>query len=102
MGISRKITTDFINGIKNGTYKKVGNYNVDNPSTNDLLNSYPNLKMGDAVVNAGHTFLIAANDSKNKKVYAYEQTPYYAQYTCWTYEQMANGKYMPFTLPSLN
>ncbi|AAM25871.1 hypothetical protein M2349_002388 [Caldanaerobacter subterraneus subsp. tengcongensis MB4] len=97
-GISRQTTWSFLQGIKNGTYKKVGSYNVDNPTSSELLTSYLQLQRGDAVVNEGHTFLIAYNDKTNKKVYAYEQTPYYAQYTVWTYTQMADGKYRPFTL----
>lgn len=33
----------------------------------------------------------------NSKVYVYEQTPYPAIYTNWTYTTMANDGYMPFT-----
>lgn len=95
-GISRQTTSSFISGIKNGTYTKVGNYDANNPTSTDLKASYKNLSAGDAVVKNGHTFLIASNDTKNSKVYAYEQTPYVAVYTTWTYDSMANAKYMPF------
>lgn len=36
------------------------------------------------------------------KVYVYEQTPYRAIYTSWTYDKMATDKYMPFTLPYMD
>jgi len=62
-----------------------------------LKTAYKKLQKGDAVVKSGHTFLIASNDIDNSKIYAYEQTPYNAQYTTWTYEKMANDSYMPFT-----
>lgn len=97
-GTSRKTTSNFVNGIKNGTYSKVGSYNANNPSRSHLIKSYRKLRKGDAVVKQGHTFLIASNSTKNSKVYVYEQTPYKALYTTWTYNQMANAKYMPFTL----
>ncbi|WP_313131673.1 hypothetical protein [Anaerocolumna sp.] len=96
-GLSRKNTSHFVDGIKDGTYAKVGSYNADNPSTSNLKTAYKKLQKGDAVVKSGHTFLIASNDIDNSKIYAYEQTPYNAQYTTWTYEKMANDSYMPFT-----
>lgn len=94
----RKNTTDFINGIRNGTYKKVGSYNANSPTTTDLKTAYKNLQAGDAVVKSGHTFLIAQNNTSGQYVYAYEQTPSIAVYTKWTYSQMATDRYMPFTL----
>lgn len=94
-GISRKTTSDFVNGIKDGTYTKVGTYNADNPTLTSLKTSYRNLSPGNAVVKSGHTFLIASND-RTSKVYVYEQTPYTAVYTSWTYDDLANAGYMPF------
>lgn len=97
-GVSRQTTYTFIQGIKNGTYPKVGSYNVDNPSNANLKDSYKLLQRGDAVVNDGHVFVIAQNNStfSTPSVYAYEQTPYIATFSIWTYDQMANSKYMPF------
>jgi hypothetical protein len=95
-GISRSNTTDFINRIKSGTYPKVGSYNAASPSTADLKNSYAKMKQGDAVVNSGHTFLIGLNSSATQ-VICYEQTPYNAVCSVWTYDSLANGKYMPFS-----
>lgn len=97
-GTSRKTTADFVNGIKDGTYKKVGTYNANNPTTSELLSAYRFLQRGDAVVKSGHTFMIASNNTSTKEVMVYEQTPYRAIYTTWTYDKMANDKYMPFTL----
>lgn len=96
-GLPRKTTSHFVDGVKDGTYAQVGSYNADNPSTLKLEAAYKKLQKGDAVVKSGHTFLIASNDIDNSKIYAYEQTPYNAKYTTWTYEKMANDGYMPFT-----
>lgn len=97
MGLSRKTTYDFIAGIKSGTYPKVGSYDANSPSYSNLYNSYIYLQPGDAVVNNGHTFLIDYNDTYYHSIQAYEQTPYHAEYTSWTYDQMASGLYMPFS-----
>ena len=94
---TRHTTNDFITGIRNGKFKKVGNYDAYSPSRSDLLSSYNSLQVGDAVVKNGHTFMISRNDSRNKKVYAYEQTPPKAAYTVHSYDQLADNKYMPFT-----
>lgn len=96
--IGRYNTTGLKNGIISGQFPKVGSYNVSAPSTSDLISSYAFLVPGDAVVVGGsHTFMIAYNDIANQKVQCYEQTPYNAQVTEWTYSAMANGKYLPFT-----
>lgn len=94
--ISRNTTSSLVDGIKNGTFPKVGSYNAYNPTTTELKTAYKSLQKGDAVVKSGHTFLIASNDTANSKVYCYEQTPYFVQYTVWTYNTMASNKYMPF------
>lgn len=75
-GISKKGTGDFITGIRNGTYSKVGSYNANSPTTAELKEAYKSLQPGNAVGKSGHTFLIAANDAANSKVYVYEQTPF--------------------------
>ena len=93
-GISRHITGDFIAGIRSGTFPKVGSYNAYSPSYSDLYNSYQNLQPGDAVVTAGHTFLIVA--SGNGLCFCYEQTPYYARATYWNWSDLASQGYMPF------
>lgn len=96
--IGRYNTTGLKNGIVNGQFPKVGSYNVSSPSTAELIASDAFLVPGDAVVVGGsHTFMIAYNDIANQKVQCYEQTPYNAQVTEWTYSSMANGKYLPFT-----
>ena len=95
MGLSRKNTTNFIDGIKSGLYPKVGSYNASSPSYSDLVNSYKSLQPGDAVVNAAHTFLIDYNSGSS--IYAYEQTPPNAVYTYHSYDDMASGKYLPFS-----
>ena len=97
-GLSRNVTGDFINGIRNGTYPKVGSYNVDSPSYNDLYNSYGSLQRADAVVNAGHTFIIGSSNGSLGTMYiCYEQTPPQVQYTIWYRDQLANQGYLPFS-----
>jgi len=83
--------------IRVGTYPKVGSYNYYNLTSNDLHSAYEYLSYGDAVVNSGHTFLIACNYPDRHYLYVYEQTGKMARYTAWSYDQMANGLYMPFT-----
>lgn len=104
--ISRKTTKDFYNGIKNGTYPKIGSYNSStptSPSASDLKESYKLMQLGDAVVyrnsanTSGHVFIISANFTAEKRVQCLEQTPPYCQITFWTYDQLANNKYMPFS-----
>lgn len=106
-GLKRNTTYDFVTGINNGTYSKVGSYDPTNLSKKELEKAYKKLKKGDAVVFRrmnkqtnqveGHTFIIAKNDIKNSKVYAYEQTPYKATYTSHSYSSMAGMFYMPFS-----
>jgi hypothetical protein len=97
-GISRQTTASFITGIKNGTYPKVGSYNANSPSYNDLYNAYGSLQYGDAVVKDGHAFLIAHSYGSSGTSYiCYEQTPPSAQYTIWTRSDLANKGYMPFS-----
>lgn len=96
LGISRHTTTSFLDGIDSGDFNKVGNYDVDSPSYNDLINSYPSLQRGDAVVTEGHTFLIGA--AYDDYVICYEQTPFYLQITVWDHEDLANNSYRPFSI----
>jgi hypothetical protein len=97
-GISRHTSASFISGIKNEEFSKVGEYDVDNPTKEDLKTAYESLTTGDAVVTNGHVFVIDQNNSNYtpKSCYCYEQTPYLAIWSIWTYDQMANGKYRPF------
>lgn len=96
--IGRYTTTSLKNGIVSGTFPKVGSYNVSSPTVTELKTAYASLVPGDAVVVGGnHTFMIAYNDIANQKVQCYEQTPYNAQVTEWTYTKMANAKYLPFS-----
>ena len=41
--------------------------------------------------------MIAYNDIANQKVQCYEQTPYQAQVTKWTYTDLADAKYLSFS-----
>lgn len=96
--IGRLNTTKLKEGIVSGKFPKVGSYNVSAPTAAELKISYASLVPGDAVVVGGsHTFMIAYNDIANQKVQCYEQTPYNAQVTEWTYTKMADAKYLPFS-----
>lgn len=96
--IGRYTTTSLKDGIVSGKFPKVGNYNIASPTVTELKTAYASLVPGDAVVIGGnHTFMIAYNDIANQKVQCYEQTPYNAQVTEWTYAEMANAKYLPFS-----
>ncbi|PHS30376.1 MAG: hypothetical protein COA82_11500 [Alkaliphilus sp.] len=97
-GLSRKTTSHFVEGIRNGTYLKVGSYNAWNPTENELKIAYRSLRKGDAVVKNGHTFLIASNNIGSSIVHVYEQMPIKAIARTWTYNKMAGDKYMPFKL----
>ena len=105
--LSRKNTLNFVSGIRNGEYAKVGSYDANNPSITDLLNSYKNLKYGDAVVfrksnGEGHTFIISQNYTATSTVIAYEQTLYNAKVTEHRYIDLATAGYMPFTLHNMD
>lgn len=95
--IPRQNTTQFINGVKNGTYKRIGSYDPNNLTRDALLSSYANMTAGDALVKEGHALFVASNMSGESYCIMYEQTPYYAQTTRWTYAELANGGYMPFS-----
>lgn len=84
-------------GIVSGKFPKAGSYNIASPTVAELKTAYASFVPGDAVVTNGHTFMIAYNDIANQKVQCYEQTPYQAQVTEWTYTKMANAKYLPFS-----
>lgn len=65
------------------------------------IGGYANLQRGDAVVKIGHIFLVIQNwevppsgsDIKTSYVTCYEQTPFNAQLTFWTYTQLSNDGY---------
>lgn len=69
------------------------------------LGSYSALQEGDAVVNSGHMFLIADNFEETfagaafnePYTVCYEQTPYVARSTYWTYAQLTAGGYRPIS-----
>lgn len=64
------------------------------------IGSYANLQRGDAVASTsqGHMFLVIQNHEvpptgsgmTTSYVTCYEQTPYNAQLTFWTYDQLSN------------
>lgn len=95
--IPRQTTAQFVNGIKSGTYKKIGSYDPNNLKQNDLLSSYSKLTAGDAVVKSGHAMFVANNVSSENYCLMYEQTPGHAQTTKWTYSSLVAGGYMPFS-----
>lgn len=95
--IPRQTTTKFINGVKNGSYKRIGSYDPNNLSRDALISSYASMTAGDALVKEGHALFVASNMSGESYCIIYEQTPYYAQTTRWTYTDLANGGYMPFS-----
>ncbi|AEY66163.1 Ig-like domain-containing protein [Clostridium sp. BNL1100] len=96
-GIYPQTTYDFINGVANNTYRKVGSYNVNSPSTSDLISSYASLQEGDVVVTGEHMFVIDTNNSSGSYVWAFEQTPTLPVYSYHTYSQMASGLYRPIS-----
>lgn len=96
-GISRTTTVSFREGIRTGTYPKVGSYDYYSPDSVDLHNSYQYMQAGDALVKEGHVFLVAANKPSETRVYVYEQTPLKARACYWYYSSLQSGKYMPFS-----
>lgn len=96
-GIDRTNTWNLVTDLTNGVYKKVGTYSIKNPSVEELKLAYKKLQGGDAMLRGGHTFLIASNNVNKSEVIAYEQTTMKAREVIFTYDSMANGKYMPFT-----
>ena len=83
--------------LTNGVYKKIGDYSIKNPGTEELKLAYKKLQGGDAMLRGGHTYLIASNNVNKSEVIAYEQTPMKAGEVIFTYDSIAKGKYMPFT-----
>ncbi len=104
--ISRQTTYDFTQGIKNGTYAQVGSYSAstETPNQSDLKSSYNYLKRGDGLVcridNNGHALLVSVPDPQNELVHVYEQTPPQTTINTWTYQELAEGGYKPFTQSS--
>jgi hypothetical protein len=100
-------TATFISGIQIGIFANVGAYDTASPGISDLEKAYAKLQPGDAVVmrdgSHGHTYIIAANEPTlpTPRVFAYEQTPPYVQFTSHTYAEMAAHGFLPFTLKSL-
>ncbi len=83
-----------------------GDYRYNTTKFNDnyaSIGSYANLQRGDAVVSTSkaHIFLVIQNwevpptgsSITTSYVTCYEQTPYNAQLTFWTYNQLSNNSY---------
>ena len=86
------------------TYNGNNRYNTTKFNNNYVsIGSYANLQRGDAVVSTsqGHMFLVIQNwevpptgsSMTTSYVTCYEQTPYNAQLTFWTYDQLSNKSY---------
>lgn len=98
-GQPRTGTVTMFDGI--GTkYKKVGTYDKNKMLASELKTAYNLLQPGDAVVSSAkkHTFLIKSVNPGAQTVDVYEQTPGHAVRATWTYDNMAAGKYAPFTV----
>lgn len=107
--INRTTTQGFLKGIDNGTYSTVGNvnyriaqdangvYRIYDYASTFMYDAFGYLAAGDALIQYGHTFMVAANSPTSEVVYVYEQTPSVARYTSHTYEDLVNGHYIPFT-----
>ncbi len=90
------------------TYNGNGRYNTTKLYNEyDSLGEYDNLKRGDAVVSksAGHAFIVFQNWAipptgspiTTSYTSCYEQTPYNAKLTFWTYAQLQSGEYKPIS-----
>jgi hypothetical protein len=108
-GISRTTTNGFLGGIKNNTYNTVGAayYTIGTSGGRYVINNYDDVQMetsflslakGDSLVQEGHMFLVAANNTASNTVYVYEQTPNKARYTSYSYSTLADGEFVPFCL----
>ncbi len=101
-GLNRYTTSTFLKAIRNGIFKKVGNYNLDAPSRQDLLNSYALMKPGDALIKPGHVMLVASVNMQRQVVTVYEQTPDYAQISYVAFDKLISSdpsrSYRPFIL----
>lgn len=107
--ISRNTTQGFLKGISNGTYSAVGaahykimqdgngQYRIYNYDDVLMKEAFGSISRGDALIQYGHMFLVAANSYSAKVVYVYEQTPQRAIYTSYTYDELAADKFVPFS-----
>ncbi|MBQ7776273.1 MAG: hypothetical protein IJ379_10170 [Lachnospiraceae bacterium] len=95
--LPRQNTTQLLYSLRNGAYKRIGSYDADNPTYNELMSSYPYMTAGDALVKQGHAMFVASNMSDENYCIMYEQTPGYARTTQWTYTELAEDGYMPFS-----
>ncbi len=92
--VTRETTASFIAAI-GVDYPKVGSYNKTNLTYTDLMNSYPSMLAGDAVVHSGHVILIGQN--YYTCAFCYEQVGPEIDITVWYYTNLANANYMPFS-----
>ena len=97
-GIERTGTATFIEGMKKGRFKKVGNYNSSSPSSTALLAAYKVMQPGDALVKEGHIMLVASVDALGQSVTVYEQTPYYARISKKSFSSLLEHSYCPITI----
>ncbi len=91
------VTQSMITNISSGVFSKVGNYSVTSPTENELKLAYESLAIGDGLVKNGHCFLVVANIPAQQKVMVIEQTPPKTTYTTYTYADLAEEKYRPFS-----
>ena len=97
-GIERTGTATFIEGMKKGRFKKVGNYNSSSPSSTALLAAYKVMQPGDALVKEGHIMLVASVDALGQSVTVYEQTPYHAIISKKSFSSLLKSSYCPITI----
>lgn len=107
--ISRNTTQGFLKGISNGSYSTVGAthykimqdgnglYRIYNYDDVLMKEAFGSISRGDALIQYGHMFLVAANSYSAKVVYVYEQTPQRAVYTSYTYDELAKDNFVPFS-----
>lgn len=89
---------------KVGSYSAGGTYSVGNVSKQELKTAYESLKAGDAIVlrksNGGHARLVMSVDLTNKTVTTVEASGNFPNYATYTFDQLANEYYCPFTVKS--
>ena len=110
-GIPRSSTDQFVSELYSGTstkYEKIGSYSL--LSSNDttgisnsvLISAYANLTATCALVyrepNKGHAMLVAANNPNVQTCTIYEAKNNFPEIVTYTYAQLANWKYIPFTV----
>lgn len=90
---------------KVGSYSAGGTYSVGNVSKQELKTAYESLKAGDAIVTrraneTGHARLVMSVDLTNKTVTTVEASGNFPNYATYTFDQLADDYYCPFTVKS--